>query len=114
MLEKEQRYADSLRSELAKCTDPSNEQRISRDLSGAKHRICTIQEQLEAMTSSGSLSTLNTHTNNDSMEVPVSRIFVVSINSISPFNFRYFKRFSFFLFFMGEKFLFIAKNLTSD
>lgn len=71
MLEKEQRYAEALRSELAKCADSSNEQQISRDLSGAKRRICTIQEQLEAMTSSNNYSTSNS-SNNGLIETQVS------------------------------------------
>ena len=72
MLEKEQRYAEALRSELAKCTDPSNEQQISRDLMGAERRIRTLQEQLNAITSNHNFHTLPSNSNNGLIDVQVS------------------------------------------
>jgi hypothetical protein len=72
MLEKEQRYAEALRSELAKCTDPSNEQQISRDLMGAERRIRTLQEQLNAITSNHNFNTLPSSANNGLIDVQVS------------------------------------------
>lgn len=73
MLEKEQRYADALRSELAKCTDPSNEQQISRDLSGAKRRISTIQEQLQAMTANNNCTSSAQVANNGILDAQVRK-----------------------------------------
>ena len=72
MLEKEQRYAEALRSELAKCTDASNEQQILRDLTGAERRIRTLQEQLNAITSNPNFNTLPSHANNGLIDVQVS------------------------------------------
>lgn len=42
MLEKEQRYVDALRSELAKNNNPKAQQ----ELVGAERRVRTLQEQL--------------------------------------------------------------------
>lgn len=47
MLEKEQRYVESLRSKRAKCNDSGTEARILQDLQGAERRILTLQTQLE-------------------------------------------------------------------
>lgn len=46
MLEKEQRYVDALRSELARCTDPAGEAKIVQELTGAERRVRTLQEKL--------------------------------------------------------------------
>ena len=75
MLEKEQRYAEALRSELAKCTDPSNEQQILRDLTGADRRIRTLQEQLNAIMSNHNFNTLPSHANNGFIDLQVSSRF---------------------------------------
>lgn len=72
MLEKEQRYVEALRSELAKCTDSSNEQQISRDLMGAERRVRTLQEQLQAITSNNNnCNTLPSSPNNGLLDVQV-------------------------------------------
>lgn len=47
MLEKEQRYVESLRSKRAKCNDSGTEAKILQDLVGAERRISTLQSQLE-------------------------------------------------------------------
>jgi predicted nucleic acid-binding Zn-ribbon protein len=46
MLEKEQRYVDALRSELAK----SNEPKLLQELKGAERRVGTLQDQLVNLT----------------------------------------------------------------
>jgi hypothetical protein len=46
MLEKEQRYVDALRSELAK----SNEPKLHQELMGAERRVRTLQDQLVNLT----------------------------------------------------------------
>jgi hypothetical protein len=46
MLEKEQRYVDALRSELAK----SNERKLHQELTGAERRVRTLQDQLVSLT----------------------------------------------------------------
>jgi hypothetical protein len=46
MLEKEQRYVDALRSELAK----SNEPKLHQELTGAERRVRTLQDQLVSLT----------------------------------------------------------------
>lgn len=77
MLEKEQRYAEALRSELAKCADPSNEQQISRDLSGAKRRISTIQEQLQAMTANNNCASSAQVADNGVLDSQVRKIILI-------------------------------------
>ncbi|XP_069677128.1 rho guanine nucleotide exchange factor 12 isoform X3 [Periplaneta americana] len=49
MLEKEQRYVDALRSELAK----SNEPKLLQELAGAERRVRTLQDQLVSLMHSG-------------------------------------------------------------
>jgi cell division septum initiation protein DivIVA len=46
MLEKEQRFVEALRSELAK----SNEQKLHQELAGAERRVRTLQDQLINLT----------------------------------------------------------------
>jgi len=46
MLEKEQRFVEALRSELAK----SNEPKLLQELSGAERRVRTLQDQLVNLT----------------------------------------------------------------
>ena len=46
MLEKEQRYVDSLRSEIAKSNDTKRQQQLN----GAERRVQTLQKQLENLT----------------------------------------------------------------
>ncbi|XP_063236975.1 rho guanine nucleotide exchange factor 11-like isoform X2 [Bacillus rossius redtenbacheri] len=46
MLEKERRYVDALRSELARCNQP----RLQQELAGAERRVNTLQEQLGSLT----------------------------------------------------------------
>lgn len=50
MLEKEQRYVEALRSELARCTDPGSEARFMQELTGAERRVQTLQEKLFSQT----------------------------------------------------------------
>lgn len=47
MLEKEQLFVDTLRSKLAKCTDPQSGSKIQQDLNGAIRRVSTLQEELK-------------------------------------------------------------------
>jgi hypothetical protein len=46
MLEKEQRFVEALRSELAK----SNEPKVHQELAGAERRVRTLQDQLVNLT----------------------------------------------------------------
>ncbi|XP_034243741.1 rho guanine nucleotide exchange factor 12-like, partial [Thrips palmi] len=50
MLEKEQRYVEALRSELARCTDPASEAKFVQELTGAERRVRTLQEKLFSQT----------------------------------------------------------------
>lgn len=50
MIEKEQRYVEALRSELARCTDPANEEKFVLELTNAERRVRTLQEQLFSQT----------------------------------------------------------------
>ncbi|KAK3923698.1 Rho guanine nucleotide exchange factor 12, partial [Frankliniella fusca] len=50
MLEKEQRYVEALRSELARCTDPASESKFVQELTGAERRVRTLQEKLFSQT----------------------------------------------------------------
>lgn len=53
MLEKDQRYVDALRSELAKFIDQGEqEQKIARELEAAERRVNTLQGTLATLTAS--------------------------------------------------------------
>lgn len=76
---------EALRSELAKCTDSSNEQQISRDLMGAERRVRTLQEQLQAITANNNnCNTLPSSPNNNNglldVQVRWRRVFINCID----------------------------------
>ncbi|XP_075211643.1 rho guanine nucleotide exchange factor 2 isoform X3 [Lycorma delicatula] len=54
MLEHEQNYMEALRSNLARCTDSSQEVNLMQQLSGAERRVQTLQQQIVALTSATS------------------------------------------------------------
>ncbi|XP_023714771.1 rho guanine nucleotide exchange factor 12 isoform X5 [Cryptotermes secundus] len=75
MLEKEQRYVEALRSELAK----SNEPKLHQELTGAERRVRTLQDQLVSLTmnaehetASPQVSALHTHHRTKSSPDPLN------------------------------------------
>ena len=72
MLEKEQRYVDALRSELARCTDPASETKIVQELTGAERRVRTLQEKL---LSQNAKTHSHSHSHNNDGEVSTSQCY---------------------------------------
>ncbi|GLV42592.1 Rho guanine nucleotide exchange factor 2 [Carabus blaptoides fortunei] len=70
MLEEEQRYVDSLRSELARC--PGDEKKLA-ELTNAERRVTTLQDQLQAIITGQNEPALNhTHHRTKSSPDPIS------------------------------------------
>lgn len=57
MLEKEQRFVEALRSELAK----NNEPKLQQQLAGAERRVQTVQQQLLNLTANSEHEVNTTH-----------------------------------------------------